>query len=130
MVHPEVATLDGMVSGEEVREVRVAVEVKKGELMMGDEWFCEWEKKTEGGRWRGGVPYSPLEQTWHVLTPTWLSRSLLRPSTLSIRSRTCVPTGGRGGVRSFRSHILLRLLLNWAAELGSSSRGPCFLCMV
>ena len=37
MVHPEVATLDGRVSGEEVREVRVTVEVKEGELMMFDE---------------------------------------------------------------------------------------------
>ena len=35
--------LDGKVSEEEVQEVKVVVEVKEGELMMGDEWFCEWE---------------------------------------------------------------------------------------
>ena len=43
VVHLGVATLDGRVSGEEVREVRVTVEVKDGELMMDDKWFCEWE---------------------------------------------------------------------------------------
>ena len=41
VVHPGVVTLDRRVSGEEVREVRVAVDVKEGELMMVDEWFCE-----------------------------------------------------------------------------------------
>ena len=41
VAHPGVATLDGRVSGEEVREVKVAVEVREGELMMFDEWFCE-----------------------------------------------------------------------------------------
>ena len=39
VVHPGVATLDGRVLGEEVREVKVAVDVRDGELMM----FCEWE---------------------------------------------------------------------------------------
>ena len=43
VAHPGVATLDGRVSGDEVREVRVAVEVRDGELMMSDEWFYEWE---------------------------------------------------------------------------------------
>ena len=43
VAHPGVATLDGRVSGDEVREVRVAVEVREGELMMFGEWFCEWE---------------------------------------------------------------------------------------
>ena len=43
VVHPGVATLDGRVSGEEVREVKVAVEVRDGELMMFGEWSCEWE---------------------------------------------------------------------------------------
>ena len=36
VVHLEVVTFDGRVSGEEVREVRVAVEVSEGELMMFD----------------------------------------------------------------------------------------------
>ena len=43
VAHPGVATLDGRVSGEEVREVKVAVEVRDGELMAFDGWFCEWE---------------------------------------------------------------------------------------
>ena len=43
VAHPGVATLDGRVSGEEVRDVKVAVEAKDGELMMFDEQFCEWE---------------------------------------------------------------------------------------
>ena len=43
MVHPGVATLDGRVSGEEVRDIKVAVEVKEGELMMFGEWLCKWE---------------------------------------------------------------------------------------
>ena len=43
VAHPGVATLDGRVSGEEVQEVKVAVEVREGELMMFDEWSCEWE---------------------------------------------------------------------------------------
>ena len=43
VAHPGVATLDGGVSGEEVQEVKVAVEVREGEFMMCDEWFCEWE---------------------------------------------------------------------------------------
>ena len=34
VTHPGVATLDGRVSGDEVREVRVAVEVKDGELIL------------------------------------------------------------------------------------------------
>ena len=43
VAHPGVATLDGRVSGEEVQEVKVVVEVREGELMMFDEWWCEWE---------------------------------------------------------------------------------------
>ena len=35
--------MDGRVSGEEVREVKMAVKVKEEELMMVSEWFCEWE---------------------------------------------------------------------------------------
>ena len=38
VVHPGVATLEGRVMGEEVREVKVAVQVMDGELMMFDEW--------------------------------------------------------------------------------------------
>ena len=34
VTHPGVATLDGRVSGDEVREVKVAVEVREGELML------------------------------------------------------------------------------------------------
>ena len=41
VTHPGVATLDGRVSGDEVQEVRVAVDVGEGELMMFDEWSCE-----------------------------------------------------------------------------------------
>ena len=126
VAHPGVATLDGRVSGEEVREVKVAVEVRDGELISSGEW-CEWEETTEGGRRRGGVSYSPPERTLRVSTPARQSRSLLRPSTLSIGSRTCMPTESRGGVRSSRSRILLLLLLNRGAELGSSGRGPRFL---
>ena len=37
VAHPGVATLDGRVSGDEVRDVKVAVEVRDGELMMFDE---------------------------------------------------------------------------------------------
>ena len=122
------ATLDGRVSGKEVREVRVAVEVRDGKLMMFSEWSCEWEERTEGRRWRGGVSYSPLERTSRVSTPVRLSRSLLRPSTLSIRSRTCVLMERHGGTGSSRFHTLLLLLLNWEVELGSSGRGLCFLC--
>ena len=127
VAHPGVATLDGRVSGDEVRDGKVAVEVKDGELIVFDEWSCEWERGSEGGRRRGGVSYSPPERTWHVLTPARLSRSLLRPNILSIGSGTCEPTGSRGGARSSRSRTLLRLLLNRVAELGSSGRGPRFL---
>ena len=34
VAHPGVATLDGRVSGDEVRDVKVTVEVKEGELML------------------------------------------------------------------------------------------------
>ena len=100
VAHPGVATLDGRVSREEVREVKVAVEIREGELMMFDEWSCELGKRTEGGKQRGGVSYSPPERTSHVSTPVRLSRSLLRPSIPSIGSRTCVPMGNCGGVGS------------------------------
>ena len=42
VAHPGVAMLDGRVSGDEVREVKVAVVVSEGELMTCGEWFCEW----------------------------------------------------------------------------------------
>ena len=99
-VHLGVATLDGRVLGEEEREVRVAVLVREGELMMCGKWVCEWEEWTEGRRRRGGVSYSPPGWTWHVSTPTQLSRSLLQPNTLSIGSETCVPSENLSGARS------------------------------
>ena len=43
MVHPGVATFEGRVSGDEVREVKVVVEVKEGELILCGEWCCEWK---------------------------------------------------------------------------------------
>ena len=91
---------------------------------MFDEWFYEWEEKSGGRRWRDGVFYNPPEWTLHVLTPAWLSRSLLQPSILSIRSGICVPTGNPGGAGSFQSRIPLLLLLNQVVELGSSGHGP------
>ena len=105
MVHQGVVMLDGRVSGEEDREAKVAVEVKDGELMMFDEWWGSEER-----RQRGGVSYSPPEQTLCVSTPTWLSRSLLWPSILSIRSRTCGLTEHHSGVGSSRSRTLPLLL--------------------
>ena len=58
VAHPGVAMLDGRVSGDEVRDVKVAVDVKEGELMLFDGWWCEWEEKTGGRRRRGGVSYT------------------------------------------------------------------------
>ena len=69
VTHPGVATLDGRVSGDEVQDVKVAVEVKEGELMMFDKWSCEWEEKFLERRQRGGVSYSPPGRTLHVSTP-------------------------------------------------------------
>ena len=40
-----------------------------------------------------------------------------------------MPSGSLGGARSSRSRILLRLLLDRGAELGSSGRGLRFLYM-
>ena len=100
VVHLGVVTFEGRVSGDEVREVRVTEEVSEGELILCDEWWCEQEGKTEGRRRRGGVFYNPPGRTLHVSTPARLSRSLLRPSTLSIGSRTCVPMGNQGDVES------------------------------
>ena len=37
VAHPGVATLDGRVSGDEVRDVKVAVEVRDGELILSGE---------------------------------------------------------------------------------------------
>ena len=119
--------LDGRVSGGEEWDVKVVVNVKDGELMMVGKWFCKWEEGSEGRRWRGEVSYSPPGQTSHVSTPAQLSRSLLWLSILSIGSRTCMLMECHDGIRSFQSHILLRLLLNQAAELGSSGHGPHFL---
>ena len=75
-VHLGVATLEGRVLGEEEREVRVAVDVMDGELMT-FEWSCEWKERIEERRLRGGVSYSPPEQTLHVSIPARLFRSLL-----------------------------------------------------
>ena len=41
MVHPGVVTLEGRVFGDKERDVRVAVDIKEGELMMFDKWVCE-----------------------------------------------------------------------------------------
>ena len=103
--------------------------VRDGELILFVEWLCEWGERVEGRRQKSGVSYSPPGQTWHVSTPVWLSRSPLWLNTLSIRSRTCMPTGSHSGVRSSQSHILLLLLLNWVVELGSSGCGLHFLYM-
>ena len=65
----------------------------------------------------------PQEQTSHVSTPAWLSKSLLQLNTLFIRSGIYMLTGSHGGTRSSQSHTLLLLLLNWRVELGSSSCG-------
>ena len=43
MVHPGVATLEGRVLGDKERDVKVAVDVNEGELMVCDGWFCKWE---------------------------------------------------------------------------------------
>ena len=99
-VHPGMGTLDGRVSENEEQEVKVAVFVKDRELIVYNEWVCEWEERTEGRRQRDRVFYSPQGQTSHVLTPTQLSRSLLWSNILSIRSGICVPLGSCGGARS------------------------------
>ena len=57
--HPGVTTLEGSISENKVQEERVAVEVREGELMMCDEWFCELEETTKRRRLRGGVSYTP-----------------------------------------------------------------------
>ena len=129
VVHLGVATLEGRVFREEDHEVKVAVDVREGEFMMFDKWKCEWER-TRGRRQRDGVFYSPPRWTLCVSTPARLSKSLLWPSILSIRSRTCMPMECLSGIRSSQSHILLLPLLNWEAELGSSSCGPHFLSKV
>ena len=100
-IHPGVVTLDGSVVGDEVREDKVMVEVSEGELMLFDEWLCEWGEETKGRRQRGRVFHSLPEQTWCISTPAQLSRGLLWPSTLSIRSGTCVPSEHHGIIRSF-----------------------------
>ena len=85
MVHLGVATLEGRVLRDKEQEVKIAVDVKKGKLMVFDEWGCEWERKTEGGRQRDRVSYSLLGWTWHVSTPARLSRSPLQPNIPSTR---------------------------------------------
>ena len=45
------------------------VDVKKGEFIVFNEYFCEWKWETEGGRRRGGVSYGLLKWTLYVLTP-------------------------------------------------------------
>ena len=129
VVHPGVAMLEGRVFREEEQEVKVAVDVRDRELIMCGMWWYEWER-SEGRRQRGGVFYSPLGWTLHVSTPVQLSRSLLRSSILSIRSRTCVLMECHSGIGSSQSHILLHLLLNRMVELGSSGHRPCFLSKV
>ena len=126
VVHSRVVMVEERVFGDKEQEVRVVVDVKEGELIVFDGRCCEWEK-TEGRKWRGGVSYSPPGWTWGVSTPTRLSRSLLWLNIPSIRSGTFVLSGNLCGARSSQSHILLLLLLNWMAELGSSGCGPCFL---
>ena len=100
VVHPGVATLEGRVSGEEVQEVKVVVDVKDGELMLVDRWFCEWEERTKGRRRRDRVSYSLPGQTLRVSTPARLSRSPLWLSISFIRSRTFVPLENLGGIES------------------------------
>ena len=102
--------------------------VREGELIVFDEWCCEQEVWTEGRRWRDGVSYSPPGRTSHASAPAWLSRSLLQLNIPSIGSGTCMPTECHGGIRSSQSRTLLLLLLDWRVELGSSGRGPRFLC--
>ena len=58
-VHPEVVMFEDKVVGNEGQEERVTVEVKEGELMLFNKWVCEWRKRSEGGRQRGGVSYTP-----------------------------------------------------------------------
>ena len=69
-VHLEMTILEGRVSRDEKREVRVAVEVREGELIVCDKWVCKWEERTEERRQRDGVSYSLLKRTLHVSTPT------------------------------------------------------------
>ena len=90
---------------------------------MYGEWLYRWGKKTEERRLKGGVSYSLQGQTWHVLTPAWLSRSLLWLNTLSIGSGTCMPSECLGGIRSSPLHPLLCILLDLVMELGSSDHG-------
>ena len=97
-VHPGMTMFNGKVAGDERQEDRVVEEVREEELMMFDEWV--WEERTGGRRQRDGVSYSPPGQTSHFSTPARLSRSLLRPSILSIGSGTCMPTGSHSSTRS------------------------------
>ena len=60
VAHLEVATLEGSILGEEEQEVKVAVDVKDGELIVFNERCCEWER-IGGRRWRDGVSYSLVE---------------------------------------------------------------------
>ena len=121
---------EGRVAGDDGQEDKVVVEVNKGKLIVCNEWVCEWEERTKGRRWKGRAFYNPLGQTLHVSAPAWLFRSLLWPSTLSIGSGIFILTENRDDTRSSQSCTPLLLLLNWEAELGSSSCGPCFPCIV
>ena len=43
VVHSEVAMLDGRVAGDKEREVRVVVDVRKGDVMLFIKRVCKWE---------------------------------------------------------------------------------------
>ena len=61
-VHLGVTTFDGSVVEKEGQEDKVMVDIKEGELMMFNEWVCEWEKKIKGRRQRSRVSYSLLHK--------------------------------------------------------------------
>ena len=54
-VHPGVVMLEGRVLGDEERDIRVVVVVREGELILYDEWVCEWKEGAEERRQWGGV---------------------------------------------------------------------------
>ena len=116
-------TLEGKIPEDKVQKVKVAVVVKDGELMMCDEWVCEWEERTEGGRQKGRISYTPQEWTLCVLVPAWQSMNFLQLNLLSIRSGTCVPLEHHGSIEFSQFHTLLYLLLGLVVGQGSSDCG-------